>query len=68
LIDWNDFREKWNYTFSELEVFLEDTLIIKNGEIIRYEDLQVGDTLYIVRNNNNGIIAVVQNGMMGGTR
>lgn len=68
LIDWNDFREKWNETLTTLEIYLKDTLIIKDDEVIEFEDLEVGDTLYLIRNNNNGLIVIVQNGMMGGTK
>ncbi|HHU70211.1 MAG TPA: S-layer homology domain-containing protein [Thermoanaerobacterales bacterium] len=68
LIDWNDFREKWNDTLATLEISLRDALIIKDDEIIDFEDLQVGDTLYLIRNNNNGLVAIVQNGMLGGTK
>jgi hypothetical protein len=66
--DWSAFREKWSENLSSLDVYLQDALIIKDDEVIDFEDLKIGDTLYLIRDNNQGIIAIVQNGTLEGMR
>lgn len=66
--DWSAFRERWSENLTSLDVFLQDALIIKNNEVIEFEDLEVGDTLYLIRDNNQGILVIVQNGTLGGMR
>jgi len=68
LKDWSDFKEKWSENLSSLDVYLQDALIIKDSEVIEFEDLEIGDTLYLIRDNNQGIIVIVQNRTLGGTR
>jgi hypothetical protein len=60
--DWSGFREKWDHRTSSLEIFMDSAIIIKDGDVIEVDDLNPNDVLYLIRDNNIGIIAVVQRG------
>lgn len=62
LKDWSAYRDKWDHRIGSLEVFMNTALILKDGIIVEVDDLSRGDVLYLIRDNNIGIIAVVQGG------
>lgn len=53
-------HEKWMAKNTTIRVNLKDAMIIKNGKIIKAEELQSRDRLYIVRDDFTGKVVVVK--------
>lgn len=58
--DWNEFKQKWNPSLSTLEVLMENALVLKDDMIIDFDEIKAGDVLYLVRDNNIGLVAYVK--------
>jgi hypothetical protein len=58
--DWSSRNEKWMAKNSTIRINLSKAMIIKNGKMIKPEELQRGDRLYIVRDDFNGKVLIVK--------
>lgn len=58
--DWSNRHEKWMSKNSSLRVNLEEAIIIKDGKLIEPFDLQVGNRLYLVRDDFEARVVIVK--------
>ncbi|KGG80978.1 hypothetical protein Y919_03125 [Caloranaerobacter azorensis H53214] len=58
--DWNQLKDIWNINPATFNLDVSKALIIKEGRNVTINDIQIGDSLYILRNNNVGYIVVVR--------
>lgn len=58
--DWSDFTEKWVVNDSEIELNVDDAIFIRNGKIVTINEISPQDSLYILRENDEGYIVVVR--------
>ncbi len=58
--DWSSIKQKWVLKNSSVRINLEKAMIIKQQQVITPEDLQVGDRLYIVRDDFEGKVVIVK--------
>lgn len=60
MLDFSQFSEKWNRRLSTLEVDKSGAVILKGNQVLDFEDLKIGQVLYLIRENNRLIFAFVQ--------
>lgn len=58
--NWSEFYGDWQPTDSDVYINYAKALIIKNNELINADDLDTEDNLYIIRDDNRGLIILVQ--------
>lgn len=58
--NWSDFYNEWQPADSDLYINTDRAVIYKRGRVAGIEDLKAGDVLYIIRDDNRGIIILVQ--------
>ncbi len=58
--DWSDRKNQWMMRNTSLNVIVKNVMIIKNGKTITPEELQVGDKLYMVRDDIYGKVIIVK--------
>jgi hypothetical protein len=58
--DWSRSKGQWMERSSSLPLYLEDAMIIKDGEMISPEQLKSNDRLYIVRKNMEAKVIIVK--------
>ncbi|SCG81797.1 hypothetical protein DW1_0176 [Proteiniborus sp. DW1] len=58
--DWSSRHEKWIPKEMSLKVNLNKAIIIKQDKLITYQDLEVGDSLYIIRDDYKGKVIIVK--------
>ncbi|OWZ84666.1 hypothetical protein [Natranaerobius trueperi] len=57
--DWSSKRTEWVPKTVNLDILVENSMIIKDGEQISPEKLQEGDSLYIIREENEAKLVLV---------
>lgn len=58
--NWSEFYDEWEPADSDVYVNYAKALIIRDNKLIEVEDLNEGDSLYIVRDDSRGLIILVQ--------
>ncbi len=58
--NWSPFYEEWQQADADQYVNTEKAIIYKNGRVIGQDSLRAGDVLYIIRDDNRGIIIIVE--------
>ena len=58
--DWSDRKESWMAKTTSLNILLNNAMIIKEGKLILPEDLNAGDRLYILRDDNKAKVIIVK--------
>ncbi len=49
--DWSALKDQWMSKNTSLKLILNDSIIIKDNKVISHEELQVGDKLYLIRDD-----------------
>ncbi|MGJ7045366.1 S-layer homology domain-containing protein [Thermoanaerobacterium thermosulfurigenes] len=60
VMDWNGLNNNWELNTSLDSIDVTKAVIVKNNKVISVNDLNSGDSLYIVRDGASGIIVTVQ--------
>ncbi|EOD01857.1 S-layer homology domain-containing protein [Caldisalinibacter kiritimatiensis] len=58
--DWSDFEDKWIVNTSKVTLDVSDAIFIKNGKVVTINDISEGNSLYILRENDDGYIVIVR--------
>ncbi|MDN5331327.1 MAG: hypothetical protein PWP45_552 [Tepidanaerobacteraceae bacterium] len=57
MLDYNQFNERWNLNLDTLEIHVGGAVIMRGKEFIEADDLESGDFLYVIRENNVCLLA-----------
>lgn len=60
MLDFNQFSEKWNRSLKSLELNKAGAIILEGARPINFDDLEKGQVLYVIRENNNCLLAFIQ--------
>lgn len=60
MLDFNQFSEKWNRSLKSLELNKAGAIILEGARPINFDDLKKGQVLYVIRENNNCLLAFIQ--------
>ncbi len=58
--DWSERKESWMVKNVSINVSIDKSIIIKDGKVIRFEDIQVGDRIYMVRDDLYSKVLIVK--------
>lgn len=58
--DWAEDFGRWNANRANSSVEYRDTIFVKNGERIEREDLNLGDYIYVLRDDEDALVVIVE--------
>lgn len=56
--DWRGLGNRWTINNSTMKLYIEDSIIIKNGKAVTINELRGNENVYIMRGNNDGYIII----------
>jgi len=59
--DWKDKLAEWEAHTTNTSVDYNDAIIVKDNKVISVADLRLGDNLYYLRDDENGLVIIVNN-------